>query len=211
MDDIPIGQKAKKIVDEYEENAPSQQKQEDGPLHERLVSKAWATRAAACEELRKEFKKCTEQNDPIFKEYGHMMAKIIADSHPGAQEKALEVLDVFINYSQYAGQYIEELIKVLCEKGLTASKPSNKQKASDCILQLLEVTEKFEDVLNYLLELINSKNLKVIFFLKATEFYSGNSDDNCDPRIIWAFKAKHESCIAGDGATSSIYKRSNQS
>ena len=55
-----------------------------------------------------------------------------------------------------------DLIKSLIEKGLTHTKPTVRQKSSDCFLGLFEVTEVFDETTNEaLLEMIKHKNAKI--------------------------------------------------
>ena len=55
-----------------------------------------------------------------------------------------------------------DLIRSLIEKGLTHTKPTVRQKSSDCLISLFEVTEIFDEPTNdTVLEMIKHKNAKV--------------------------------------------------
>ena len=78
---------------------PSSAEQADnsGPLEKRIVSKNWSVRAGAFDEL---LKKCTDatvnSKEAFFDEFAGMFKTFLKDNNPGALEKALDTLDMFL-------------------------------------------------------------------------------------------------------------------
>ena len=78
---------------------PSKAAQADhsGPLDKRIVSKNWAVRAGAFDEL---LKKCNEatvnSKEPFFAEFAGMFKTFLGDNNPGALEKAIDCLIAFL-------------------------------------------------------------------------------------------------------------------
>ena len=179
------------------EEAPEETGEEEtGPIEKRIESKIWKTRAKAYEEL------CAEliANTQMFEVYSSSVVRFISDSHPGAQEKAMDVLQVYLAHkSSILFPHSENLVKTLIEKCVASTKASTKASASTMMLDFFaEHKENFEGFIQGLLQALNNKNIKVqtaaIFtinsamaafgvrhipfkpFLGAMEKFAGNSN-----------------------------------
>ena len=67
----------------------------DKPLEDRLVSKAWAIRKDAFEELKNKFKNLPENTKGQMMEHSSNWSKYLNEANPGAMEK---VLECFLEY-----------------------------------------------------------------------------------------------------------------
>ena len=144
-----------------DEAAPEEQeKEETGPLEKRIDSKTWKTRSKAYEELTALLK--SDPNGP-FADYASGLAKYIADSNPGAQEKALELLKVYVEAKpDFVLAHCESVIKALVEKGMASAKASIKTESSNLVLDVFAVhKDNFEGYTAGLIAGINNKNIKV--------------------------------------------------
>ena len=144
-----------------DEAAPEEQeKEETGPLEKRIDSKTWKTRSKAYEELTALLK--ADPNGP-FSDYASGLAKYIADSNPGAQEKALELLKVYVEGKpDLVVAHCESVIKALVEKGMASAKASIKTESSNLVLDVFAVhRDNFEGYTAGLIAGINNKNIKV--------------------------------------------------
>jgi len=108
------------------------------PLAERLSSKDSKVRFDATCELFEELKKGSETSISTQKDledYRSTLIKLLADTHPGVQEKSLDCFQILVNMnSKLFG--IKEIVNVIMEK--CQSKPSIKVKAIDSLLSTAE-------------------------------------------------------------------------
>lgn len=144
----------------YQEDAPEETGEEEtGPLESRVESKIWKTRAKAFEDLAHELK----SNPCLFDTFASSLTRFISDSHPGAQERALEVLQIYINSApNLILSHSENLVKALVEKCISSTKASIKNMGSALILDFLaEHRENFDGFIEGLVQMLNNKNLKV--------------------------------------------------
>jgi hypothetical protein len=99
IDELPIGGSSgpTQMPDEFGAESNAAAVDNKGPLEERVLSKNWSVRAAAFEELTQAFKQASSPNDQIFKDHSGSWKKYLSDTNPGALEKALDALEVFID------------------------------------------------------------------------------------------------------------------
>eukprot|EP01022_Parablepharisma_sp_SALTPOND_P032949 TRINITY_DN878_c0_g1_i1.p1 TRINITY_DN878_c0_g1~~TRINITY_DN878_c0_g1_i1.p1 ORF type:complete len:2064 (+),score=290.39 TRINITY_DN878_c0_g1_i1:8288-14479(+) len=136
FDEQPVGQHNKLDIPELPPEAPTESS--TLPLRERLTSKNPKIRFEAACDLLKEFSEATES--AAFTEHYPALAKLLSDTHPGAQEKALESLLVLLDKSPPAITD-KEIISVIIEKCLTSGKTNTKSKAVECLLAMSELAE----------------------------------------------------------------------
>ena len=118
--EIPIGGKGAYELPE-EELPEEQEKEETGPLEKRIDSKTWKTRCKAYEELTGILK---SNPDGPYSDFSGGLVKYISDSNPGAQEKGLDLLAVYIqNQPEIVLAHCEGITKALIEKGMASAKP----------------------------------------------------------------------------------------
>ena len=143
-----------------EELPEEQEKEETGPLEKRIDSKTWKTRCKAYEELTGILK---SNPDGPYSDFSGGLVKYISDSNPGAQEKGLDLLAVYIqNQPEIVLAHCEGITKALIEKGMASAKPSIKTESSNLILDLFSVhRDNFEGFQQGLLSSLNNKNIKV--------------------------------------------------
>ena len=105
-----------------------------------------------------------ENTGELFRTHIDLMQKYIADSNPGALEKALECHNWFlqnIDGKMLAGAQVS-MIKVLIEKGYGGTKPAIKQKAKENLIVMFEVSETFDlDAFDAIEAMLKHKQLKV--------------------------------------------------
>ena len=71
---------------------------DDKPLDERLISKAWATRKKAFEDLQAIIGKFDPgTNNEIMNEHASKWPKYLVEPNPGAMEKVLECFQTYID------------------------------------------------------------------------------------------------------------------
>ena len=157
--EIPLAAKGAYALPD--EEAPEEEgKEETGPLEKRISSKAWKSRCKAYEELTGILK--SDPNGP-YSDYSGGLIKYISDSNPGAQEKGLELLKVYIqNQPELTLTYCEGLTKALIEKGMASAKASIKTESSIILLDLFAIhRDNFESFTQGLIASLNNKNIKV--------------------------------------------------
>ena len=142
------------------EEAPEEAGEEEtGPLENRVDSKIWKTRAKAYEELSQELK----YNSSLFELYAFYVERFISDSHPCAQEKGINVLQIYIEKSPHSIlPYSKAIIKILIEKGISSTKSTIKSLSSSIILDFFSIQrDNSEGFIQGLLIELNNKNIKI--------------------------------------------------
>ena len=109
--------------------APAGGADDDKPLDERLVSKAWATRKTAFEELEgvlKKFDTCT--SNEIMERHAPKWAKYLVEINPGALEKVLDCFAVYIDKCAPAllTTFHDKVIPPILDKCMGAAKANLK-------------------------------------------------------------------------------------
>jgi hypothetical protein len=162
IDELPVGASTTNQMDEFAENQTSAP-ESTAPLQERLLSKVWSVRAVAYDELATLFREADSPQDQIFKEHSSSWKKFLADANPGSLEKALDMLQVFIDKaeSKLVAVCQNEIIKILIEKCVGHMKPTIKTKSLECFAFIFEVTEQFDESMETVIESLNSKVQKV--------------------------------------------------
>jgi hypothetical protein len=129
------------------------------------VSKNWQIRARAYDEIASEFNSAANPSDDCFRDHCDLWKNYLNDNNPGALEKCLDALLVFLDKAdpKIVAASKNEMIKALVEKCLTHAKASIKMKASECFMLCFEVCEVFEDISETLIETLNSKQQKVSY------------------------------------------------
>lgn len=158
LDEQPIGGSgayelpAEEAPPEEESQAPV------GPLEKRLDSKVWKVRTQALEELGELLR---AQQGP-FEEYQGCLVKYVADSHPSAQEKGIDILSIYIETRpELLLVLTESLVATLIEKGFTSNKSNVKAKAADSLLELFSIqTGELAPFFEGVSRPLNNKNLK---------------------------------------------------
>lgn len=162
MDDAPVGKGA---GDQMTGTSAKDQADNSGPLEKRIVSKNWSVRAEAYAELTTMCKGSNRNSKAdFFKEHCCMWKEYLKDSNPGALEKALNCLESFLDkiHPSILIEFQNEILSVLVEKCFDHAKAVIKQKGTDCLLVMFEVSETFEEAIDALNALITHKNIKVL-------------------------------------------------
>jgi len=166
FDDMPIGKAANKFtVSEYPEGMVPEESQnrpteaEQGPLSTRVKSKVFKIRQNAFTELATKFKESSPE-DPIFQEYASQFPIFINDSHPGAQEKALEAIKTYLEKSIDLNLDIKTILTTLCDKAIGPGKTHIKKLSFEILTILFEKADK-KPIFDALIESMNHKNQKV--------------------------------------------------
>eukprot|EP00826_Nyctotherus_ovalis_P022423 TRINITY_DN17399_c0_g1_i2.p1 TRINITY_DN17399_c0_g1~~TRINITY_DN17399_c0_g1_i2.p1 ORF type:complete len:121 (-),score=32.97 TRINITY_DN17399_c0_g1_i2:49-411(-) len=92
LDELPVGQGQKFEVSELPPETSAASSTSTLPLKERLKSKNPKVRFEATTDLLKEISEASS-----FAEYYPAVQKLLSDSHPGAQEKALDCLMILLD------------------------------------------------------------------------------------------------------------------
>jgi len=163
MDDVQIGGGSGASM------GPSAAEKADnsGPLEKRIVSKNWSVRANAYEELTKMSQDAQRGCKADFmRDHASSWKDYLKDSNPGALEKALTCLEAFVDkcHKSILAENQNPIISMLIEKCLGHAKPVIKQKATECLLLIFEVSENFEDSVETLQAMASHKNVKVSLF-----------------------------------------------
>lgn len=154
VDEMPVGGGGGKGFGSElppEAMAPSEKpaNADDGkPLPERLVSKAWAVRKEAQEELMGLVSKLpTNCSNELMTEHASKWAQYLNEPNPGAMEKVLDSFKMFIDKCEpdLLGQVQNSVYQPMFDKCMGAAKPTIKTKALECMLLLFEVSENFGD------------------------------------------------------------------
>lgn len=167
-DEKPIGQhKEIPSLTEYatneEEHSTNSLKEGSSAvtLAERLASKNWKTRLDAFTELAKQFSPGSTSPE-VFSQHINLFARYLADSHPGAQEKAMDAFSALINCGIAIPQSnLNDLIVALVEKCLSG-KITIKNKGMEAIIFLLKSYSQ-QSIIATIIDLITpSKSPKVV-------------------------------------------------
>jgi hypothetical protein len=158
-------------------DGPVEEKEvETGPLTQRIVSKRWDTRVLAYEELAKLMGSSAgegaENLQTLYNEHHGKFQKYIVDTHPGAQEKALEAFIVFFKTYPKAQEKGDLYLKILIEKILISMKPAIKKKCKETALEVFKLAEDFEALCDMPLSLLTIKNMKVTHSLQINLKFS---------------------------------------
>eukprot|EP00961_Rhodomonas_salina_P161281 2171101-Rhodomonas_salina.1 len=138
---------------------PEEAPAEDGPLSERLQSKAWKVRGEALTELTKVFTDA-EEGDAIFAEHADILKKAVADSNVNVQEKGIEATHAFLRKASVSvvGGVASAVISKAVEKGFVQAKC--KAKAQELALLMIEA-ESGEAVTDELMKGCTHKQPKI--------------------------------------------------
>ena len=168
VDEIPVAGKA--TYDIPQEEVPEDTNPEaSGPLEKRLESKVWKTRTQALEELANLLR---TDSDPPFSAYLNYLVKYVSDSHPGAQEKGLEVLSVYIEHQpDMVASQTDQISKAIVEKGLASAKTTIKQQAQTILLDLFGINKNSEAFIEGLKSALGNRNVKI----QAAALYAINT------------------------------------
>jgi len=128
-------------------------------LEDKLNSKKWDARAAGYEEIAAMFRSAQNANQDCFFEHGSQMKKYLQEANPGALEKALDALALFIDKAdpKTVSTFMSDIIKNLIEKCIGHMKPSVRAKGLDSFNMLFEVTESFEESEETIIEGMKNK------------------------------------------------------
>ena len=96
----------------------------------------------------------------IFNEYSNDLPKFINDANPGAQEKAIEALRVYVERRNGSGIEAKNVVKTLVDKALAPGKPNIKKITLETLCIMFEKMNK-QEILDGLVDSINNKNQKV--------------------------------------------------
>ena len=98
-----------------------------------------------------------------YSDYSNSVSKFISDSNPGAQEKGLEVLAVYIqNQPELILSYCEPITKALIEKGMASAKQQIKTESTSLLLDLFSIhRDSFDSFIQGVIACLNNKNVKV--------------------------------------------------
>ena len=169
VDDMPVGGGGGANPFGAENEQPPAQAagnaDDDKPLEERLVSKAWAVRKTAFEELCATISKFEAgANNQVMNEHASKWVKYLAEPNPGALEKVLDCFHAYIDKCDggLLASIQNSVYAPMTDKCLGAAKPSLKTKSMECMLLYFEVSENFGDeTLDALQALIKSNKPKV--------------------------------------------------
>lgn len=112
-------------------------------------------------EARKLFKSQTSETASVFNEYVGLMKKFAGDSNAIAQESGLDAVIDFLENAGVATKCAPDLCPVLVTKGLGSTRAKSKDKAIECLLQLIEL-ERHEIVCEELHKGLENKNPKIV-------------------------------------------------
>lgn len=169
-DNRPIGGGQKIPFDEPEfldNNEGEIDKKTEEPLSNRIKSKIWKIRQEAFEELTQLFKN-SSPSDEIFIEYSLSLPKLINDSNPASQEKALIAFQTYLEKcpsSKISNIDFCETVKTLIDKCLSPGKPTIKLISNEVLLSLFEKAETLNTtnlIFEGLISSFNNKNPKIV-------------------------------------------------
>jgi len=135
------------------------------PLTERWSHTSWKVRKAAYEEATQEFKKASDESNPVVSEFtfdSGLWKTAVADSNVAAQQEALAALCAFLQVggTQACTRTRGYTIVSVVEKGLLG-RPAAKASSTEAILMYIEL-DKPDPVIEELLPLLGHKLAKVI-------------------------------------------------
>ncbi len=163
IDDVPVGQHTALAVSELppDESKPAAALEEkESPLPNRLLSKNSRQRLAAFTELLKLFADCPV--DTLL-DYLVSFPKYISDTHPGAQEKAVEALLLLLSRAPAGRVHVtSDLVAAVIEKACSSGKSSARAKATDCLVAVSKLHGAPTVVLEAALACLNSKTSKTV-------------------------------------------------
>ncbi len=111
---------------------------EDQPLSERIVSKNWKVRLGALESLQKKFKTASDNNDPIFHEFGEFIPSMLCDSNSSCMDAALEAAVVYADRCSNVGSKAVGIAKSMVSYGFSG-RASTVSASETLLLKVMEV------------------------------------------------------------------------
>lgn len=154
VDDMPVGGGGggdpfgSKMADEQPPSQPAANADDDKPLNERLVSKSWAVRKTAFEEMIVIIGKFEPgTNNEVMNEHSSKWPKYLLEPNPGALEKVLDCFQAYIDKCDPAilTSVQDKIYLPVLDKCLGAAKPTLKAKSMECMMMYFEVSENFGD------------------------------------------------------------------
>ena len=167
VEELPVGGGGGKnpFGDEQPPSQPAANPDEGKPLEERLVSKAWASRKSAFEELQGTIIKfLPKTNNELMHEHSDKWPKYLVDPNPGALEKVIECFQTYIDKCDppILANIQDKIYMPMLDKCMGAAKPTIKAKSLDSMLLLFEVSENFgEDTLDAFQAILKSNKPKI--------------------------------------------------
>ncbi|AQZ13566.1 STU2 (YLR045C) [Zygosaccharomyces parabailii] len=137
------------------------------PLNERLEHKLWKARLHGYQELNETFKKNPDSTGAEYWQLPELFGKYITDSNVVAQEQAILCLESLINNVPLPSRLnlrniLEVWIPALAEKGLSSSRSTTKNKATECILLLCSYDTSISQSVELLLPFCEKKLPKLV-------------------------------------------------
>ncbi|KAF8326346.1 armadillo-type protein [Cantharellus anzutake] len=136
------------------------------PLSERLAHKNWKARVHGYEELIRVFQKTGSEDDPAFRPYiqnPDLLKKMVIDANVVAQEKGVEAVRNFIQYSgEYGARTRDSVIPALVDKCFGSTRAGTKAKAIEIALEYVAAENTGEGVLHDIFPGIGAKQPKAV-------------------------------------------------
>ncbi|VDP30039.1 unnamed protein product [Echinostoma caproni] len=131
------------------------------PTLSKVQHQQWKARLEGYNEAQKLFSTQTSETAPVFNEYVGIMKKFVNDPNAVALESALDAVLVYFENSTVSGKCAGDVCAGLIVKCLSSPRAKTRDKAIECLLQIVE-NEKHEVAGEELLKGLSNKNPKVV-------------------------------------------------
>ncbi|KER27531.1 hypothetical protein T265_05422 [Opisthorchis viverrini] len=131
------------------------------PTLSKVQHQQWKARAEGYAEAQKLFTVQDSETAPVFNEYVSLMKTFVAEANAIAQESALDCVLAFLESAAIAPKCAPDVSAALVSKGLSSARAKSKDKAVECLLQLVEI-ERHEVVCDELIKGLSNKNPKLV-------------------------------------------------
>ncbi|KAA3678847.1 cytoskeleton-associated protein 5 [Paragonimus westermani] len=131
------------------------------PTIEKVQHSRWNARVQGYTEALNLFTTQDSEDSPVFNEYVGLIKKFVLDSNAIAQEAALSSVLAFLENANVATRCAPDVCCALVTKGLGATRAKTKDKAIECLLQMVEI-ERHEVACEELLKGLSNKNPKLV-------------------------------------------------
>ncbi|CAL8107217.1 unnamed protein product [Calicophoron daubneyi] len=131
------------------------------PTISKVQHSQWKARVEGYTEANKLFASQTSENAPVFNEYVGLMKKFVTDANAVAQETALDAVLVFLENAAAVSKCASDIASGLVTKCLSSARAKTKDKAIECLLEMVEI-EKQDVACEELLKGLSNKNPKVV-------------------------------------------------
>jgi len=162
IDDIVVGRKNDKTLEEIEEEYRQaellEQEELKQPIEKKIKHDKWKVRKSAYTDILSSLKEITSRKDPKYLSYSEYFHTMLLDPHTPNMETVLDIISLLFANSDDAITILPNFCFLITEKLYTIQKL--KTKAKNLLIQCIECCTDLKEVEANLKKLLDNKNSK---------------------------------------------------